>query len=694
MRCNKPTVNDLTKQIVRSTIEANLLRRNTKFIDECVKRVREQIIYENQRLTANLICKSDGKSGAYIKILDGLKKHEIAERLETEFGDPAFMESIRCAIDFILDSPDDEACVNINSQECSPNDDVCFINKKTCNIKSQTSRMKSHEYIDNLVRFGAESVNGYAIKAGFSKTIGTVNDHPSTSIDDIFMMKCPRSPYKSNEMTHEVVIGLEGLNAVREECPHFSYTYAAIKAGPALFDKDKTVIGWANQAQFKVGFAYYEIVKNSKEINKVTTPEELILYYTQALMGLNIANKRCKFTHYDAHDDNALIRHVSSEPFYLKYDFKGRTIYLRSLGCITTFIDYGMSHIQTRDKTNIGILDPDGFFRANGTPHDTDNIIGDAYKLICMLLLTFLENEQEELVDTCLSIIGYFYDVDKISDIDMVTIIDKQWDARFNVRKELTGKWVTDENGNKVFAQYWDIEELIERCFDLARRYNSDNVLDDGTVPTANIFGIHKLKPTLKNMKAELLELTTNAIEVPDCYELYSSRDKDISRSLIAKLNANPQLCLEREEAICSKYIQYHYDELFSSLDHKSKEDILEHLDTSKSNIRNVFGLINIIIEIDDKLTELRYCVQLNPIYSSLLSKLTDKYTRLTAQLKKYSTYIISGELHLRELIFGRGVDTPNEIEEKQGTKNSLYEIWDNYRNAVASLKEANIIRK
>ena len=669
---SKPTVKELTNKMLHYRIVANSQRNDPEFAEKCLADTKRQIKYEADALLSKKQCQSNGDSAAYLTILEGLNKDGIVEKLRYNFGDAAFMEAVRCIMDYIIDDAEDE----------------------------KSTRMKMHEYIGDLVRFGAESVNGYAIKANFAKTIGSVGKHPSEKFDGFVVMKCPRSPFKSSEMVHEVMVGLLGLNSVRQVCPNFSYLYDAFSNGPSLFDQKKHNIGWANQNKYKVCYALYENIEDAKEISKVQTANEMIQYYLQAILALKVANDICDFTHYDAHDENVLIReykfHESGEvrPFYLKYPHKGKDIYLRSPGRIATFIDYGMSHARAEDGTMIGILDPTGFFNAYGTRTDESCVISDAYKLICFILMNYYDlktptSEQGQIADMCLRVLGCFFGVSKITDEDMVMIMDKQWNDRFHVRKELTGV-----NRGGKFTPYWTMEGLIDHCITLSKEISSDNVVED-FVPS-DVFGVDAVPATRQNIIKELRQITTNVVEVPDSYEIYSSKGKASSAQIIEALNRSPELALQKSERQCEKLLSVDTNVSFYSVESMEHRDIVAHLALKVSNIKSVFVLIDTMIQINDKITELTYCVQLNDIFTGLLRKLSDKYTELTRLITRFVPSIKHGEKHLRKMIFNLprkedGVlkDQPDENDERAGKKDALFDLWDNYRNAVASLSEA-----
>lgn len=659
-KSDKPSIRELTKNMKMQALEDKKLLRDVNFTSSSLERTREQIKYESQTLSDDRICKRTEENNEYKGLVDGLDVETLSRRIKTDFGNISFMEAVRCTIDSIFDD----------------------------SAGDKTMRESIHEYIGGLKQIGADSVNGFAMVAGLksreSKSNGNTNTHHKKGISSLFVMKAPRSPFKSDEMIHEVIIGLEGLNSVRQLCPNFSYVFDAFSSGPAVFDSNKNIKGWANQSKFKVSYAIYELIANATEIGKITDEEELLGLIIQCICALQTANKVCDFWHGDAHDENVLVRpYPTKEHFYLRYyNTVGTPYYVKSKGKIATFIDYGMSHIKTPEGKDIGILDPSGFKESMGIPHDESSVITDAYKLICMIAMTNSDNGNTHITELCAKILKYFYSDNEISLDDMKYIIEHQWDDRFNIRMNLTFEEMKGRS-KTVKVEQWSVDELIDHCVNLVNKYSSDNVLIGAKNEPDKIFGIHELEMTEETIVEEILKDSTIEVDAPNAYEL-----KHSTGEFDEKLRSAPDESLSKEFQMSSSLLEYKYNQSFMPLEHVSSEDIHDNLDVYTDSALEVFELINTIIEIDEKLDQLKIADKLNDVFNDILNQMSKQNAKLKANLRKVKRHLTTGERHLRKIIYGFDDKTPTESEEKKGSKNVLYSLWDIYRNIEASRSE------
>lgn len=659
-KSDKPSIKELTKNMKIQALEDKELLKDINFTTESLERTREQIKYESQILLNDRICKKTDKDNVYKEIIDGLDIETLSKRIKTDFGNASFMEGVRCTIDSIFDN----------------------------STGDKTMRESIHEYIGGLKQIGADSANGFAMVAGLksreNKSNGNTNTHHKKGISSLFVMKAPRSPFKSDEMIHEVIVGLEGLNAVRQLCPNFSYVFDAFSSGPPVFDSNKNVKGWANQSKFKVSYAIYELIANATEIGQITNEEELLGLIIQCICALQTANKTCDFWHGDAHDENVLVRpYPTKEHFYLRYyNTVGTPYYVKSKGKIATFIDYGMSHIKTSEGKDIGILDPSGFKEAMGIPYDESSVITDVYKLICMIAMTNFYNGNKHITELCAKILKYFYSDNEISLNDMKYIIKHQWDDRYNIRMNLTFE-VMKGRSKTVKVDQWSVDELIDHCANLVNEYSSDNVLIGAKNEPVRIFGIHELEMTDETIADEILKNSTVEVDAPNAYELKHSEGE-----FDEKLKSAPDESLSKEFQMSASLLEYKYNQNFMPLEHVSGEDIHEYLDIYTNSALEVFELINTIIEIDVKLDQLKIADKLNDVFNDILKQMSEKNIKLKATLRKIKRHLTSGEKHLRKIIYGFDNKTPTESEERNGSDNVLYSLWDIYRNIEASRSE------
>ena len=614
---------------------------------------------------------------------------KIIEKLQSEFYDINFMESLRCIIDMILTKNENES--------------------------DDTLRDRIHQFISKGKGFGAQSANGAAIKTDFKqhrKTLADKNSLNKKDITGMFVMKYPRSPFKSREMDHEVVIGLNGLNKLRENGNyHFSWTYTSIEEGPAVFDDDKNIIGWANQSEIKVKYALYENIDKATEFKSINNTNELIQEFLMVTLGCNDAYNRVNFTHFDLHNENVLRRKVSDTPVYIKETHRGNDIFIKcNSGRLPTVIDYGMSHITCHDGTDINILSPDGFFSYLATDRKGNNIC-DSYKLICMMLneYAFQINELppppsndpnkimkfdpstfkvNDLMLMCVDILQYFYS-NTLEIQDVIDIIQDQWFNRYHISDDVLGE-IINSQGNNIYAEYWDINEFIDHCINIAVNIDPNFIVTDN-IPEP-VLGKDKIDVKF-NKTSFMNELLTNSnlnLNIPNAYDIYSSRDKQVFADYINLLDKNPQACLEAEKQVCVRLLSYNTQVTFNTLSHKV-DDILQHMKALKTSIDKLYKSIDILIDIKDRLKFINYCNTLNPIYSELLSQMNEKYLYLYNNIHDYYDYVIDGEKFLYSIIYNGVVGIPTEDDVAMALKNPLYPLYDKYMNTAASFRNIEL---
>lgn len=628
------SVAELTNEIERLGREGETRLKTPEYENIYRKKSKAQIDYELEKLSADRLCHAGDKTA--FSFLEGLNKEQIRTKLETEFYNHGVMEAFRCSINVILDSSDGE----------------------------ESTRERMHEFIGEISRFGAESVNGFALKT----SLGDVNNHIKKAFD-MFVMKCPRSFFKSHEMVHEIMIGLEGLNEVRKKCPTFSYVYDSFKDGAPITDKDKNVVEWGLPGSAPVSYALYENIANAIPINDVENAEDFLLDYMQCVLALIIAHKLCDFTHYDAHGENVLLKFVSDEPFYIGFDVDGIITYLRSSGRIASFIDYGMSHIKTRDGRHIGILDTDGFFDSCSIKSDESNVISDAYKLVCMVMTM---SDKQDVKDMCMLILGYFFGKHVISEDEAKIITTRQWPARYHVPKELTSNW--------------SLEGLFEYCKVMALEFNHKNVL---YIKPGNVLG-NGYMPTLRE---EIKLVSTFTVEVPSAFEVYGSKGKVEHEKMVNSLKNNPKAVLIKETSELAKYLDFEYDDVYYALPTQEAK-IKASLSVLTENIAHIAHLVEILYEMTQEIKYLEYCDSICPdVFNKLIAKMKSKKAKIVKSLFVKRASIKTASERLDNMVFGFSGRQPTESETEQASKHLFYSLCDTYKNVSNSLI-AMLIRK
>lgn len=167
------------------------------------------------------------------------------------------------------------------------------------------------------------------------------------------------SQYLNFLMNHEYAV-MEGLNEIRNFCPHFCKTLGKFKTrvntnyreedNPFEFDNDDYVETDVLLMEYiDGGRKLYRYIKNEN-----VTPEILMSLVKQTLLGNIIAGEHIKFTHYDMHSNNVLVKKCqpNSAFFYILDD--NRTYLVPTYGYYPMIIDFGFSFNNNNEGKPIG----------------------------------------------------------------------------------------------------------------------------------------------------------------------------------------------------------------------------------------------------------------------------------------------------------------------------------------------------
>ncbi|GAG70960.1 unnamed protein product, partial [marine sediment metagenome] len=186
------------------------------------------------------------------------------------------------------------------------------------------------QYIHNMKKIG-EGVNGIVISVDFENT------------RNLFLLKGSTK----EDLSHELSVGLNVANLTRREIPNFAFVYGGFDCEPFI-DSDNP-INICGIGEDKIKYVMYEYIDSSVTLAEFIATnsriEDVISLYIQAILSVLYANQRFKFTHYDLHDQNVLVRDVSQDSFQIKYSYKSIDYYVKSWN-IATIIDYGLSYYE------------------------------------------------------------------------------------------------------------------------------------------------------------------------------------------------------------------------------------------------------------------------------------------------------------------------------------------------------------
>jgi len=354
-------------------------------IREKLKRYeQEQLNNEEILVSSNQVC---GKENliSLREHISRLNPDKLKKDVISKFYNADVMKATMCTIESIVYAPPDE-------------------------IGTPYHNNLINEYITNLRQIGTESKNGYAMLGDFD------------GMKDFFVDKVSRDP-NNDTLVHELVVGLYGTNKLRQYIPNFSYIYGGLKCSPPLIDPEtKKVIYSCLDNKNLVNYVLYENVAPATSISeyvKTCTSSQFLDVFMQALYALRLANKLIDYTHYDLHAENLLIRNPKLDKgkiFQIPYETENGIEYLRT-SVISTFIDYGYSHIKTEDiiDEEKGIIFKGQHFGVHGREQasifpNRSWIIYDAYRLL-MDCFRDAYNEQNQGVIREISKIFKFFNI-------------------------------------------------------------------------------------------------------------------------------------------------------------------------------------------------------------------------------------------------------------------------------------------
>lgn len=297
---------------------------------------------------------------------------------------------------------------------------------------------------------------------------------------DVFALKVPSFLKNRDEMTHEAVVGLFGTNQLRAYCPNFSLIYGFFRCSPPLMDK-KEVRTWCDRGgDGSVGYVIYELITPSQTlddyISSGASTLEIMESYLQVMFALKVG-KRIRFTHYDLHSNNVVLRPPSGGAFYIPYvgvdsppGSRGRTRYVRaSSGRVAMIIDYGASYFEMESdgkKVALGSIGNEDIYQYSFFD-DRSFLIHDAYKLLCTMLMGGKENNQS-FYDEAKSLLKFWNPCQEAD-----AILEEQDPFYYAVPE--------------VAAGYYDFDEWVEYCIEWLRERKYGDVVVDAPPPDSRV---------------------------------------------------------------------------------------------------------------------------------------------------------------------------------------------------------------
>lgn len=411
----------MSSTITTASIASHINEVSKRLQDHSYAEQLKKEIERQEKLEWDLI--SNGRtcsiaSEAILSTLPGLDVSILKEKAKKGFYNPKVMEVLACLSSSVVISSNDY---------------------------DQNHNERTRNWFSNLRQIGTESVSGVAISAGLS-----LDKDDKKSGDGLFVLKVPRNPDSPNETLHESVIGIYATNRLREEgILNYAYIYTFFQCTSTIIDPvTKKVTSWCNTDNpikgNMVSYSVYENIEGATSMNELCETcdsKTFMQYFLQTLLALRAGKKKLDFTHYDLHGENVLIRPYSDSSFWLPYpisDENGNegTIWILSPGGVSTFIDYGNSHVKlninNKDEHlgHVGIHAP---LIQYGVFRDRSHIMHDVYKHLCFCAMAMKRKENIKCYIEISGLIKYFN-----SNANMDAVLNEQLEYYFTLPYELS----------------------------------------------------------------------------------------------------------------------------------------------------------------------------------------------------------------------------------------------------------------
>jgi len=154
------------------------------------------------------------------------------------------------------------------------------------------------------------------------------------------------SNYFNYLVEHEYIVS-SGLREISDFLPHLNRSIGMITC---MIDPENTENPFEVKTKYPIEkkVLLLEFIQDSYKlythiISNKTSEEVIYTSLKQTLLALEVAQRRNKFTHYDLHSNNILLKKCSKNLVFL-YIIQGKPYYIPTLGHYPIIIDYGFSY--------------------------------------------------------------------------------------------------------------------------------------------------------------------------------------------------------------------------------------------------------------------------------------------------------------------------------------------------------------
>jgi len=211
-----------------------------------------------------------------------------------------------------------------------------------------------------------------------------------------FVVKRPNQGY-NNDSIIEYFKGWKAINKLRNIIPNFAYTIATFN-----YDNVNHIV----YENIK-GKTLYDYIKNGT-LKKI---DDIISVFLQILLALHVAQREIRFTHYDLHTSNIILR---DPPIGKKHhesysvNIGNQTYTIRNPKKLVTIIDFGFASVNVEP---FGIIGTTEYEHLNIHPRFSAG--SDMYRILISLLVDTREFKHDETVrDKIYYLFKFFKDRD------------------------------------------------------------------------------------------------------------------------------------------------------------------------------------------------------------------------------------------------------------------------------------------
>lgn len=412
-------------------------------------------------------------------------------------------------------------------------------------------------------------------------------------VESMFIVKMPVDPDDPDDLSHEYFVGLTCTNILRYRIPNFAYVFGVAKCSPPVVDSETKEVYQICSSDGKktVPYVIYENISPSLQLSKYaekSSVSEYMSIYFQCVLAVAMGYNYFKFTHYDLHDANVLVRKVGNneKPFQIHYKI-GRNSYYVTTTRVAVIIDYGYAHVEYEGK-------PHGIKTEDFVPLSISPNISwphhDFHKLICFMLRKSLQLKDKAKIAEIEKVIRFYNKSDSLE-----TIVQEQWRTRYGLPR--IGE-----------AVRFSPADFIRYLFLFDEWRNIISTERDPTIPLLTCEGLadHFVRCEDDVEIEQAINLRPGAMSFE---EIYALRPKELKYDYRSKTYVQQKKKIVEEYVKCLNELNMKLRMLknvnLQGMDILSKTTCL----LVRTNNILIFRITEVIDELVDKLTIIRYVV-------------------------------------------------------------------------------------